>query len=97
MFIALSSTAIKTWKQSKSTSLDESWGTQTHTHTNTHSGILLSHVRDWRNEILPLTTTWIDLDGYYAEWNRIGKDKNNVTSLNMWDLKNKWANITKQK
>ena len=37
-------------------------GTHTHTHTHTHSGILLSNIKK-NNEILSLSTTWMDLEG----------------------------------
>ena len=33
------------------------------THTHTHNGVLLSHKK---NEILPFTTMWMDLEGVNA-------------------------------
>jgi len=35
--------------------------THAHTHTHTYSGILLSNIK--KNEILSLSTTWMDLEG----------------------------------
>ena len=57
----------KIWKEPQFPSTDESkrkkWCVHTHTHTHTHtqSGILLSNTK--KNEILSLSTTWMDLEG----------------------------------
>ena len=42
----------------------------THTHTHTHTEILLSHTK---KEILPLATTWLDLEGITLS--KMKKDK----------------------
>ena len=70
MFIAALFTIAKIWKQPKCPSTDE-WikkmYTHTHTHTHTHTYTNTYTMEHYsaikRNEILPLTTTWIELKG----------------------------------
>ena len=57
MFIAELFTIAKIWKQPKCPSIDE-W-IHTHTHTKTHTGILLGH----KKETLLFVTTWMNLEG----------------------------------
>ena len=67
MFTASIFTIAKIWKQPKCPSTVEWINTIIHTHTQAHAqthtytnnGILLSY----KNEILPFSTTWIDLEG----------------------------------
>ena len=42
-----------------------------------------------KNEILPFLTSWRELEGYYAKWNKSEKDKYHVTSLMSGISKNK--------
>ena len=42
-----------------------------------------------RNEILPLVTTWMDIEGIYAKWNKSEKDKYYIISLTCGILKKK--------
>ena len=54
-----------------------------------HNGILLSHTR---NEILPLATTWMYLEGIMlSEINQTEKDKYSAI-IYIWNLKNKTMN-----
>ena len=51
-----------------------------YTHTHTHTGILFSH--KIKNEILPFTTTWMDLEGIMlSEISQSEKDKYHMISL----------------
>ena len=56
MFVAALFTIAKIWKQPKCPLMDD-W---TNHGIWTHNGILLSHEK---KEILPLVTTWMDLEG----------------------------------
>ena len=70
MFIVVLFTVAKIWKQPKYPSTVEQikkmWHIYiyiyiyTHTHTHTHNGI---HSAIKKNEILPFTTSWMDLEG----------------------------------
>ena len=51
----------------------------THTHTNTHNGILLSHEKD---KTLPFVITWLELEGIMlSEISQVEKDKYPMVSL----------------
>ena len=55
-------------------------GTHTHTHAHTHTMECYSAIK--KNEILPLATTWMELDGIMlTEISQSEKDKNHMTSL----------------
>ena len=63
----------------------------THTHTNTYTGILHNHKK---GEILSFVTTWIDLQGIkLSEINQAEKEK----FTPMWNLKNKSKTNLKNK
>ena len=49
-----------------------------------------------KNEILLFATTWIGLEGIYAKWNKLHKDKYHVISL-IWNLKITTKKQTQQK
>ena len=55
----------------------------THTHTHTHTHTMLSHSAIQRNEILPFTATWMDLENVLSE---VSQRKTNI--YHMWNLKN---------
>ena len=56
----------------------------TDTHTLIHNGILLSHKNEWNFGICNMD----GLGGYYAKWNKLGREILYDTSY-MWNLKNK--------
>ena len=66
-----------------------------HTHTYIHNGILLSHKKEWNLLICD------NMNGprrYYAKWNKSDREWHILYDFTyMWDLKNKWTNIIKQK
>ena len=86
MFIPAVYTIAKTWKQPKHQSTDE-WikkilythtHTHTHTHIHTHNAILLSHKKEWNNDICS------NMDGprgYHTKWSMPDKDKYHMISL----------------
>ena len=52
----------------------------THTHTHTHTMEYYSAIK--KNEILPFTTTWVELEGIMLrEISQSEKDKYHMTSL----------------
>ena len=76
MFIAALSTMAKVWKEPKCPSMDEwrkkMWSIYTMEY---HSAIK-------KNEILPLATSWMELEGIMlSEMSQWEKDKNPMTSL----------------
>ena len=57
----------------------------THTHTYTHSRILLGHQKEWNNAI------YSNMDGprdYHTKWSSLEKDKYHMISLICGILKN---------
>ena len=76
VFIAARSTGAKVWEEPKCPSMDEwrkkMWSIYT---TEYHSAIK-------KNEILPLATSWMELEGIMlSEMSQWEKDKNPMTSL----------------
>ena len=67
-----------------------------HTHTPTHTMEYYSAIK--KNEIFPFATIWMDLEGIM-----LSEVRQRTTYLKvyvftyMWNLKNKWMSITKQK
>ena len=58
-------------------------------------GILLSHKKEWKLAIChSMEGPW----GYFAKWNKADREKQILYDFSyMWNLKNKWTNITKLK
>ena len=76
MFIATLFTITKTWKQPKCPSIDE-WIEKMW-----YINIMECHSVIKKNEILPFSTTWMDLEGItLTEISKTGKDKYCMTSL----------------
>ena len=90
-FTATLFTTAKTWKQPKFPSADKwikkMWyayvytHTHTHTHTRTHSGILLSHKKEWNDAI------WSNMDKprNYTKGSQTEEDNYDIPY--MWNLK----------
>ena len=56
--------------------------TRTHTHTHTHTHTLEYHSAIGEKEIMPLATTWMELQGIVlSEISQTEKDKNHMISL----------------
>ena len=85
MLIAALFTTAKTWKQPKCLSTEE-WIKKNVVGVYIHNGILLSHKK---NEILLLTTTWIDLN----EVSQTEKDKYSTLSPTRGIQKMKQMNV----
>ena len=78
VFTAAQPTIPKAWEQSKCPSTDE-WIKKTlYTHTHTHNGILLRHLK---KEIMPFAATWMDLEiNILSEVRQKEKDNYHVLS-----------------
>ena len=56
------------------------------------NGIELSHKRGWN---VAICSNIDGLGGHYAKWNKSEKAKYYMIITYLWNLKNKWVNITK--
>ena len=91
MFIAARSTVAKVWEEPKCPSMDEwrkkMWSIYT---TEYHSAIK-------KNEILPMATSWMELEGIMlSEMSQSETDKNHMTSL-IWLQETKQMIIREEK
>ena len=83
---------LSLWKELKCPSMDKWIKDVVNTHTHTHTGILLSHKKEW---YFALYSNMDGLTGHYAKWNKrqILYDITHVESKKY----NKLVNITKRK
>ena len=76
MFIAALSTIAKVWKEPKCSSMDEWIKKMWYIYTTEYYSAIK------KNEILPFTTTWMELEGIMlSEISQSEKDKYHMTSL----------------
>ena len=55
-----------------------------------YNAILLTHKKEWNSVT---ATTWMDLEGYYAKWNKWDRERQILYNFtHIWNLKNKWTN-----
>ena len=83
VFIKALFTIAKVWKQPKCPSTDEwikkMWCIST----------MEYYTAIKKNEILPFAATWMDLEGYYAKWNKSDRERQILYDITyMWNLKN---------
>ena len=65
MFILKLFTIVKIWKQHKCLPTGECIKKMWYTHTHTHTGIILSHKKEWK---FVICSNMDGFGGYYAKW-----------------------------